>query len=133
MVALSPASRPQLASLTRRVRDCDALVAFVNALRHFVSVPKKNHFPSGLPRMGTSSKSRDWSPSVSVSCAGRIDEPPAFFVHAASIPVAVGLTVFSTGADRLEVLTAVSANAFLEFGHMSSSIYKHYNVDVPLV
>jgi hypothetical protein len=41
MVALSPASRPQLASLTRRVRDCDALVAFVNALRHFVSVPKK--------------------------------------------------------------------------------------------
>ena len=83
--------------------------------------------------MGTSSKSRDWSPPVSVSCAGRIDEPPAFFVHAASIPVAVGLTVFSTGANRLEVPTTVSANAFLEFGHMSFSIYKHFNVDVPLV
>ena len=46
-------------------------------------------------------------------------------MHATGLPIEVRLTVFSTGADRLEVLTAVSANAFLEFGHMSFSIYKH--------
>ena len=83
--------------------------------------------------MGTSSKSRDWSPPVSVSCAGRIDEPPAFFVHAASIPVAVGLTVFSTGANRLKVLPTVSANALLEIGHILLFIYtQHFNARVPL-
>ena len=106
---------------------------FINALRHFISVPKKNHFPSGLPRMGTSSKSRDWSPPVSVSCAGRIDEPPAFFVHAASIPVAVRFTILARCANRLKVPPAVRTNAFLEIGHMLFSIYKHYNVGVSLV
>ena len=68
-----------------------------------------------------------------MSVSGRVCDSPTLFMHATGLPIEVRLTVFSTGANRLEVPTTVSANAFLEFGHMSFSIYKHYNVDVPLV
>ena len=54
-------------------------------------------------------------------------------MHATGLPIEVRLAVFSTGANRLEVPTTVSANAFFEFGHTSFGIYKHFNVDVPLV
>ena len=54
-------------------------------------------------------------------------------MHATGLPIEVRLTVFSTGADRLKVFSAVSANAFLEFGHMSFSIHAYYNARMPLV
>ena len=81
-----------------------------------------------------SSKSRGGSPPpASVSRAGRVGELPAFFVHAATGPIAVRFTILARCANRLKVPPAVSANAFLEIGHMLFNIYKHFNVDVPLV
>ena len=56
---------------------------------------------------------------MSVSRAGRVCDSPTLFMHATGLPIEVRLTVFSTGADRLEVLTAVTTNALIEFGHMS--------------
>ena len=63
--AFSPTCCPQSTSLTRRVRDCDTLIAFVNALRHFVSVPKKNQLPSGLSPRGNVVKIAGW---VATTC-----------------------------------------------------------------
>ena len=43
--AFSPTCCPQSTSLTRRFRDCGALMRFINALRHFTSAPQKIGVP----------------------------------------------------------------------------------------
>ena len=62
-----------------------------------------------------------------------LSENPTLLVHAASGPITMRLAVLARCANRLKVLPAVSANAFLEFRHVSFSIHTHLNVDVPLV
>ena len=53
-----------------------------------------------------------------------LSEDPTFLVHVASLPITMGLAVFSTGADHNEVPTTVSAHAFLE-RHILLFIYTH--------